>query len=150
MPKHPQKQYNITQPAAAQNIKLLAIYQYIRVLIGLLLLTLQLTSHSDSVLGSQEQQTYIWATAIYIATCVLTIVVWPPTKLRNSHHRLVGSLLFDISTMLVLMHASGGVGSGLGYLLIIFVAIMLFVQCIYAEESQTDSITLFHVKLFHK
>lgn len=125
MPEHPSKQHisKTNEPPAAHNIRLLAAYQYIRVLIGLLLLALQLTSHSQSTLGSQEQQTYIWATAIYIAACVLTIVVWPPIKLRYSHHRLVGSLLFDISTMLVLMHSSGGVGSGLGYLLIIFVAI---------------------------
>ncbi|WP_394203198.1 sensor histidine kinase [Marinagarivorans algicola] len=113
----------LTGQPASHNIRLLAMYQYIRVIIGLLLLTLQLTSNSHSVLGSEEQDTYIWATAIYIAVSVLTIVVWPPIKLRYSHHRLVASLLFDISTMLVLLHASGGVASGLGYLLIIFVAI---------------------------
>ena len=105
------------------NTRLLGAYQVIRVLIGLLLLALQLTSSAHSVLGSQEQDTYIWASALYIGVCVLTLVVWPPASLRHSHHRLVGSLLFDISIMLILLHASGGVSSGLGYLIIVYVAI---------------------------
>ncbi|HEY7771839.1 MAG TPA: ATP-binding protein [Marinagarivorans sp.] len=110
-------------PQHPHNIRLIGAYQVIRVLIGLLLLALQLTSDTHSVLGSAEQDTYIWATTLYIAACVLTLVLWPPASLRLSHHRLVGSLLFDISIMLILLHASGGVSSGLGYLIIVYVAI---------------------------
>lgn len=107
----------------AHNTRLLAAYQYLRIVIGLLLLALQLTSDSHSVLGSEAADTYIWATTIYIAVCVLTLIVWPPASLRFSHHRLVGSLLFDLSIMLVLLHSSGGLASGLGYLIIIYIAI---------------------------
>lgn len=107
----------------AHNTRLIAAYQYVRIIIGLLLLALQLTSESHSVLGSEAAATYIWATTIYIAVSVLTLIIWPPASLRFSHHRLVGSLLFDLSVMLVLLHSSGGLSSGLGYLVIIYIAI---------------------------
>jgi two-component system sensor histidine kinase PilS (NtrC family) len=110
-------------PQQPHNTRLLAAYLFIRVFTGLLLLALQLTGDAHSKLGSTEQETYVWGTSIYIAVCVLTLLVWPPVSLRLSHHRLVGSLLFDISIMLILLLSSGGVSSGLGYLVIVYVAI---------------------------
>ena len=111
------------------DIRLLTVYQILRVVIGLFLLALQLTSNLHSVLGSESHATFIWTTVSYISACVLTTLIWPPDKLRYSQHRLIGSLLFDISAMLILLHASGGLSSGLGYLLIIYTAIAsIFIQ----------------------
>ncbi len=111
------------------DMRLLTVYQILRVVIGLFLLALQLTSNLHSVLGSESHTTFVWTTVSYISVCVLTTLIWPPDKLRYSQHRLVGSLLFDISAMLILLHASGGLSSGLGYLLIIYTAIAsIFIQ----------------------
>lgn len=112
--------HSLAQP---HNTRLLAVYLYLRVIVGLLLLALQLTSSSHTVLGSREAGTFVWTVTIYIAVSVLTSAIWPPNSLRLSHHRLVGSLLFDISCMLILLLSSGGVASGLGYLVIVYVAI---------------------------
>lgn len=107
----------------SHNSSLLRVYLILRVIIGLFLLALQMTSSLHTVLGSESFGTFTWTIALYIFVCVCTILIWPPEKLLHSQHRLIGSLLFDVSIMLILLHASGGVSSGLGYLLIVYIAI---------------------------
>ncbi|MDZ7924076.1 MAG: ATP-binding protein [Marinagarivorans sp.] len=112
-----------THDLPSHSTRLLAVYLYLRVIIGLLLLALQLTGNKTVLQNIDDINMFVWATVSYIAVCVLTTAIWPPRSLSTSLHRLVGSLLFDISIMLVLFLASGGVASGLGYLLIVYVAI---------------------------
>ncbi len=107
----------------SHSTRLLAVYLYLRVIIGLLLLALQLTGNKTVLQNIEDIDMFVWATVSYICVCLLTTAIWPPRSLSTSLHRLVGSLLFDISIMLVLFLASGGVASGLGYLLIVYVAI---------------------------
>ncbi len=111
------------EDALPHPLRLLQAYAYLRVIMGLVLLVLLLTGENLTQKQSLELSNTLWTTLLYIGVTALSAVVWPPSSLCQSQHRLTGFLLFDISCMLILYLASGGVASSLGYLLIIFIAI---------------------------
>ncbi len=104
------------------NLTLLNIYLYFRLALGLLLFTLHFTSETHDVLGAEDPKLFRFWILLYVAVCVGTAVFLPAKKLLYSFNRLVTLLCFDLCSMLVLIHTSGGIESGLGYLLLIFVA----------------------------
>lgn len=105
-----------------QNILLLKVYLYFRTILAILLAGMFYSSIADNILGTQNANLFYWVSSTYVALCSLTIVLMPAEKLVGSINRLIASLVLDIVTVILLLHASGGIDSGLGYLLLIFVA----------------------------
>ncbi|GAB4357341.1 MAG: two-component system sensor histidine kinase PilS [Immundisolibacter sp.] len=86
-----------------------------------LLLGLSLLEPPLKPLGSADPQLYRYAAVAYLFSAALgplaLIARWPRFNLQTT--LLVGA---DISALTLLMHASGGLGSGLGTLLLVVVA----------------------------
>lgn len=113
----------MTMAPLQHNISLLKIYLYFRSALASLLTAMFLVPGASNIVGTADPRLYFWTSVIYAGVCLLTLVFYSPSKLASSFNRLVGSLIFDILCVLTLLHASGGIESGLGYLVLIFVAI---------------------------
>jgi two-component system sensor histidine kinase PilS (NtrC family) len=91
-----------------------------RILVAVALLGLFLAGGDTRIFGAQFP-TLFWATAAgYLIFAILSAIVlyrrWLPLGLQS-----VAQSLVDIAAIVTLMHASGGIASGLGGLLIVFV-----------------------------
>lgn len=106
-----------------QNTALLRVYLYFRLTIGMILLGMFFTGAAPNVVGTAHPQLFLWATVTYISLSFLTLLFIPVAKLMMSFNRLVISFILDAVCVLIITHASGGIESGLGYLLVIYVAI---------------------------
>lgn len=105
------------------NASLLKVYLYARTAVAMLLAGMFFLEIPGPIWGASHPTIYLWSSATYLGLCVLTLALSPPYKLERSFNRLVGYLVVDVLAVLALIHASGGVDSGLGYLLLIFTAI---------------------------
>lgn len=101
---------------------LLRIYTYYRTLLGSLLLVMFELQVAPKVLGNDNRNLFFYASAGYAAINCLTLIVMWRLKFAPSQRKLFGSLLVDVVALTLLMHASGGAVSGLGYLLLMAVA----------------------------
>ncbi|MFV8784183.1 sensor histidine kinase [Microbulbifer sp. SA54] len=97
---------------------LLRIYAWYRVAIALILLTLFISGVSRGTVGTLFPALYLNTAVTY---SVLNIL-WLAYLFRTGFHaspRRIGSILgCDVITFLLLIQASGGLGSGVGYLLL--------------------------------
>lgn len=101
---------------------LLRVYTYYRTLLGSLLLIMFELQVAPKVLGNDHPALFFYTSAIYTAiNCITLIVMWQ-LKFSPSQRKLFGSLLVDVVAITILMHASGGAISGLGYLLMVAIA----------------------------
>src|SRR5690606_23739718 len=73
-------------------------------------------------LGNDNSDLFFYTSAIYTAINCLTLIVMQQLKFLPSQRKLFGSLLVDVVAITLLMHASGGAISGLGYLLMVAIA----------------------------
>lgn len=101
---------------------LLRIYTYYRTLLGSLLLVMFELEVAPKVLGNDHPGLFFYTSAIYTAINCLTLLMLWQLKFSPSQRRLFGSLLVDVVAITLLMHASGGAVSGLGYLLMVAIA----------------------------
>jgi len=101
---------------------LLRIYTYYRTLLGSLLLIMFEVEVAPKVLGNDNSDLFFYTSAIYTAINCLTLIVMQQLKFLPSQRKLFGSLLVDVVAITLLMHASGGAISGLGYLLMVAIA----------------------------
>lgn len=105
------------------NINLLRVYLYFRTALALLLVSMFLVPGSSNIVGTLHPSLYLWTCLTYTSICMVTFFVAPAERLNRSFNLLLISLFIDIISVLILLHTSGGVDSGLGYLILIFVAI---------------------------
>ncbi len=104
------------------NITLLKIYLYYRICLATLLAGMFAGAFADNVLGTRDALLFQWVSIGYLSLCVLSIFITPPSTLAKSANGLLYSLVIDVFAVLLLLHASGGIESGLGYLLLIDIA----------------------------
>lgn len=109
------------QPVS-HNKTLLQIYLIFRTVLAIVLTGIFLTD-AGNILGTWQPQLFLWASTAYVTLCIATIIAFPAEKLTHSFNRLTISLIADVMAIILMLHASGGLESGLGYLLILFVAI---------------------------
>jgi two-component system sensor histidine kinase PilS (NtrC family) len=100
--------------------RVLGTLNNIRMLVGLALLALFFAGGEPHVFGDVYPDVFSATAAGYLVFAVISGLVlrqrWAPVGVQAVSHMLV-----DIVAIVVLMHASGGVASGLGGLLIVFV-----------------------------
>lgn len=107
--------------APSQNWKLLNLFNFYRLAIAVAVLGISLTVGEVYPFGSSEPDLFLIGGVLYGSIAVLAII--------GSHNRKpdfdtqVSVLAFaDVAVLTVLMHASGGLSSGLGLLLIVTIA----------------------------
>lgn len=104
------------------NPTLLKIYFYFRAILAFLLLGTFFIAAPNRIVGSLDPELFLWTVLGYLGLCLLTLVFAQPQKLVRSFNRLAASLIVDVLALICLIHASGGIESGLGYLLLVIVA----------------------------
>lgn len=116
MAKQPQQILTHSRP-------LLNIYYAFRIGLGFILLLLFLSGSTGRALGGLYPGVFFWTCISWIITATLSLAFFPASKLIHSLHRITSFLVLDVVALLLLIHASGGVDSGFGYLLLVIVAI---------------------------
>ena len=102
---------------------LLRIYLVFRTTLATVLAGMFISYAGSNILGTSSPALFFWTSLSYVALCFMTLILSPAADLVRSFNRLVLSLVIDVVALLLMLHASGGIDSGLGYLLLIFVAI---------------------------
>ncbi|WP_052481253.1 sensor histidine kinase [Gilvimarinus agarilyticus] len=102
--------------------QLLRVYTYYRVLLGSLLLLIYKSDLVSNVLGSESASLFIYTTWTYTIVSVITLLaLWRNRRTPTMQQRFF-AIASDIIGITLIMYASGGATSGLGYLLIVAVA----------------------------
>lgn len=112
----------IHNPRGYNPYDLLRIYTYYRTLLGSVLLMMFQIQFAPKVLGNDNPDLFFYTSISYTAINFLTLIVMWRLQYSPSQRKLFGSLLVDVIAIGLLMHASGGAVSGLGYLLLIAIA----------------------------
>lgn len=112
----------LNYPHSYNPYDLLRIYTYYRTLLGSVLLLMFHIEFAPKVLGNDNPDLFLYASAAYTAINFITLAVMWRLKFSPSQRKLFGSLLVDVIAIGLLMHASGGAVSGLGYLLLVAIA----------------------------
>jgi two-component system, NtrC family, sensor histidine kinase PilS len=102
--------------------ELLRIYTYYRTLLGSLLLMMFQGQVAPSILGHEDPDLFFYTSVIYTALNVVTLGLLWRARFLPTVQQLFVLLLIDLLAIGLLMHASGGALSGLGYLLLVAVA----------------------------
>lgn len=109
-------------PRSYNPYDLLRVYTYYRTLLGSLLLMMFQIQFAPKILGNDNPDLFFYASLAYTAINFMTLIVMWRLKYSPSQRKLFSSLLIDVIAIGLLMHASGGAVSGLGYLLLIAIA----------------------------
>lgn len=117
MPRTP-----LPSPQGYNPYDLLRIYTYYRTLLGSVLLIMFHIQFAPQVLGQDNPALFFYTSLSYTAINLFTLVAMWRAQYTPSQPKLFGSLLIDVVAISLLMHASGGAGSSLGYLMLIAIA----------------------------
>lgn len=112
----------LNNPRSYNPYDLLRIYTYYRTLLGSVLLMMFQIQFAPKVLGNDNPNLFLYTSVAYTAINFMTLIVMWRLEYSPSQRKLFGSLLIDVIAISLLMHASGGAVSGLGYLLLIAIA----------------------------
>lgn len=104
------------------NYPLLKIYTYYRVGLSLLLLVMFFSRLAPNILGDQIPELFLATSATYATVNVLTLVLLWRRRFTPTSEQIFVILFVDIVALVLLMHASGGLISGLGFLLLVTAA----------------------------
>ena len=101
--------------------KQLRYLNYYRLFLAGLFLFLTLTATGPHALGAQNSQLFysVSATYLFFSICSAVSIRW---RWLAFNTLVYGNLMLDIVAITLLMHASGGVSSGLGMLLVVAIA----------------------------
>jgi len=112
----------LNNPRGYNPYDLLRVYTYYRTLLGSVLLMMFQIEFAPKVLGNDNPKLFFYTSIAYTAINFMTLIVMWRLKYSPSQRKLFGSLLIDIIAISLLMHASGGAVSGLGYLILVAIA----------------------------
>ncbi len=102
--------------------KLLRIYTTYRVILALLLAGVFFSGFASEILGSRYSQLFAVVSLSYILLALATVAIGHFSGYRSSAASLFFILITDIVVLTLLMHASGSLSSGLGFLMLVTVA----------------------------
>ena len=101
---------------------LLSVYGYYRALLSIALLIMFITGTAKGILGSTDKELFFIASSAYTLLCFMSLIPLRTTKSPPGTQLMFFMLLSDMVALTVMMHASGGLGSGLGFLMLPTVA----------------------------
>lgn len=100
----------------------LKVYLYYRLIVGGLLIAMFYSGITHQVLGTAKPDLFLYSSLVYFASSFISLAVFPAASLENSTKRISLLLLIDFCYQMILVHSSGGISSGLGYLIVITTA----------------------------
>ena len=100
----------------------LKIYFYYRFALSLLLYIMYESQFADSTIGKSNPILFEWTSLSYIVFCFVSFFIFPASRLANSSKQITFILCADLIALTLLIHASSGIASGLGYLLLVSAA----------------------------
>ena len=101
---------------------LLRVYTYYRTLLGSALLLMFQIDIAPNVFGSDNRDLFLYTSSIYTIVNFITLIALWRVRFLPSQKYLFALLLIDLVAISLLIHSSGGVTNGLGYLILIAVA----------------------------
>jgi two-component system, NtrC family, sensor histidine kinase PilS len=119
---HRLSKINMTQANIDINYPLLRIYAYYRLGLSSLLLLMFSSALAPNILGKDYSSLFIYTATIYTALNFITLITLWQRRLTPSSQQIFTLLLADAVALILFVHASGGLGSGLGFLLLVTVA----------------------------
>ncbi len=105
-----------------QNYDILRIYAYYRTLLSGLLWAMFSSELAPNVLGTHHPKLFFYTVLTYTLLNCFTLILFWKRKINPKTGPIFALLFIDICAITLMLHASGGVQSGLGYLLVICVA----------------------------
>lgn len=112
-----------TLPPLQQTQSLLRVYTYYRLALSFVLLMLFLSDYSWKVAGQYNPTLYLFTGLSYAAFNLLTLVLLYKSDFLISIRNQFFNICVDIVAIILIIHASGGIDSGLSTLLAISVAV---------------------------
>ncbi|WP_111643327.1 sensor histidine kinase [Marinimicrobium alkaliphilum] len=107
-----------TQLGPYSNYDLLRVYTFYRAVLGTVLLAMFQINVAPSILGDDNPALFFYTSLIYTGLNIFTVVLLWRARFQPSQEQLFAVLLIDVIALTLLMHASGGALSGMGYLLL--------------------------------
>ncbi|PCK03651.1 MAG: two-component sensor histidine kinase [Alteromonadaceae bacterium] len=97
----------------------LKIYLYYRFMLAALLFSMHFGKVAGGLFGKSSPDLFYWTSLGYVAIGLLTLLTANAVTLTRSINLISSILIIDLISLTTLIHASGGLESGLGYLLLI-------------------------------
>ena len=111
----------ITQNQDTQ--RLLNIYLYYRLGLGILLAAVYWGGESLGLVGSVRPALFTNVIFFYLTVCTLSIISQWGNLIPGSNNYFFGLLVFDFVVLVITIYASGNLTTGLGYLLLVPMAV---------------------------
>ncbi len=105
------------------NKRLLSVYIFYRLGMSLLLNILFLSGLGDNILGTSYPNIFMYSGVIYTGLCCLTITLYVLGNIDVKANHVLPILLVDFIALTLMIYASNEAISGLGYLLLIPMAV---------------------------
>ncbi|MEE8058938.1 MAG: ATP-binding protein [Pseudomonadales bacterium] len=106
-----------------QNLSLLKIYTFYRVLLSIALIaTFLLNSYQQPLVGELKPGLFIYSTCIYFLLNIITLVLVLPKRISFNSQQLIVNFSIDIIAIIFIVDASGGIASGVGILMVVVIA----------------------------
>lgn len=145
------------------NYPLLRIYTYYRLGLSGLLLLMFTSQLAPNILGNLSPELFLYTSISYTAINFVTLLIFWRRQFTPSSEQIFAILFVDIVALILLIHASGGLVSGLGFLLMVTAAtggiclnmqassalaalssLLVLTQAVYAmQTSEADNRHLF-------
>lgn len=103
--------------------RLLGIYVYYRLCLGLILGLTHWSGFSQNIFGSARPQVFDNITLFYIVVCTFSLLIYWAKIIQSNSKHMLGLLIFDTVALVLMIYASGNLVSGMGYLLLIPMAV---------------------------
>lgn len=112
----------INRVSSYSNYDLLRVYTYYRTLLGSLLLLMFQGDVAPNILGNEHPDIFLYTSIAYTAINLITLGLLWRVKFLPSDQQSFVLLFIDMAAIALMMYASGGALSGLGYLQLVVVA----------------------------
>ncbi len=112
----------INRASSYSNYDLLRVYTYYRTLLGSLLLLMFQGDIAPNILGNDHPDIFLYTSIAYTAINIITLGLLWRVKFLPSDQQSFVLLVIDMAAIGLMMFASGGALSGLGYLQLVVVA----------------------------
>ena len=100
-------------------LRLIRTYMNYRIGLGVMLWIMHYTGLSEDVFGSTSPVLFTYVSIIYIIVCLLSLISIKSNAFMPDRAHLLTILICDVIALVLMIYASGNLTGGLGYLLLI-------------------------------
>lgn len=111
-----------TPDVSDSHYALLRVYAYYRLILSSLFLLMFSLGVAVNILGTENPRLFFNTATIHTLLNVFTLILLWRNRFTPGQEQIFLLLFIDINAIIIMMHASGGVESGLGFLLLASVA----------------------------